>query len=467
MAQSDEQEIELYQGSKRIHPKWTKGIFSKWRIAIVLITQFVFLILPWFNYDGRQAVLLHVADRHFYFFGLVLLPSDLIFMSGILFMAAFGLFWWTTIAGRLWCGYACPQTVYTEIMMWFDRLFEGDRAARLKLEKAPWNARKIRIKLMKYTAIFLMCAWIGLSFIGWFTPIREVFKFNMTGTQWGVAIFYGFVTFLLAHIMREQVCRYMCPYARFQSAMFDKDTLIISYDTERGEPRGKKRKGEDESKKGDCIDCTLCVQACPVGIDIRDGLQYECIGCAACIDICDEVMVKQGKPKGLIRYTTEAALEKAYPESKIWTRLKRPRVVGYGLILLIIMVSWIIGIMNRQNVRVDVIKDRGVMVRYNNEGLVENSYTLRLLNASDKVQVINANVEGIEGIKLTGIANDFELNPGDPVSLPVQVSIPPEMADTSNGKSQHIYFKFSYHTKGEDGTIRTFDEKAAFIKGTR
>ncbi|MBR7003034.1 MAG: cytochrome c oxidase accessory protein CcoG [Neisseriaceae bacterium] len=467
MTKANEQEIELYQGSKRIHPKWTTGFFSKWRIAVVLITQFVFLILPWFNYDGRQAVLLHVADRHFYFFGLVLLPSDLIFMSGILFMAAFGLFWWTTIAGRLWCGYACPQTVYTEIMMWFDRLFEGDRAARLKLEKAPWDARKIRIKTMKYIAIFLMCAWIGLSFVGWFTPIREVFKFNMTGTQWGVAIFYGFITFLLAHIMREQVCRYMCPYARFQSAMFDKDTLIISYDSERGEPRGKKKKGDDASGKGDCIDCTLCVQVCPVGIDIRNGLQYECIGCAACIDACDEVMEKVKKPKGLIRYTTEAALEKVYPENKIWTRLKRPRVVGYGLILLVILAAWIVGIMNRQNVRVDVIKDRGVMVRYNEQGRVENTYTLRFLNASDKAQVVNAEISGIDGIQLTGVPQNYELNPGDPVSMPAQVSIPAELANADDGKStKHIFFKFTYKAK-DGGEERTFEEKASFVKEIR
>ncbi|MBR3482904.1 MAG: cytochrome c oxidase accessory protein CcoG, partial [Neisseriaceae bacterium] len=247
-----------------------------------------------------------------------------------------------------------------------------------------------------------------------------------------------------------------------------KDTLIISYDTERGEPRGKKRKGEDESKKGDCIDCTLCVQACPVGIDIRNGLQYECIGCAACIDVCDEVMVKQGKPKGLIRYTTEAALEKAYPESKIWTRLKRPRVVGYGLILLIILSAWIVGIFNRQNVRVDVIKDRGVMVRYNEQGRMENSYTLRFLNASDKVQVVNAVVSGMDDIQLTGLPENFELNPGDPVSLPVQVSVDPNKVDTSDGKaSQHIFFKFSYKSKDGDDPVRDFEEKAAFVKDTR
>ena len=466
------EEISLYQSSKRIHPKWTTGFFSKLRIAAVLITQFVFFILPWFNYDGRQAVLFDIADRHFYLFGLVLLPGDLIFLSGLLFLSAFGLFWWTTIAGRLWCGYACPQTVYTEIMMWFDRFFEGDRAARLKLEKAPWDARKIRIKALKYLTIFLFCTWVGLTFIGWFSPIREVFRdffnFSLSGTQWFAAIFYGFITFLMAHIMREQVCKYMCPYARFQSAMFDRDTLIISYDEERGEPRGIRKKNQDNQNLGDCVNCTLCVQVCPVGIDIRDGLQYECIGCAACIDACDEVMDKLGKPRGLVRYTTEAALEKEYPENKILSRMKRPRVMGYGVILAIVLVALIIGLFNRQTLRVDIIKDRGVMVRENTKGWTENSYTFRILNASDKTQVLNASVLDLEGAEITGIQKDLAIPPGEPLSLPVQVAIPPEEYNsndegTPKKRHQKIRFVFSYHEQGDE-EVRQFEEKAAFIR---
>lgn len=469
MNQVKEQQVELYQSSKRIHPKMAKGRFATWRIWVVIITQLVFFALPWVNYDGRQAVLLDIASRHFYIFGLVLLPRDLIFLSGLLFLSAFGLFWWTTVAGRLWCGYACPQTVYTEIMLWFDHWFEGDRPARMKLDKSPWNARKIRIKLMKYTVIFLFCAWVGLTFIGWFSPIREVFadflSFKLSNTQWFAAIFYGFMTFFFGHIMREQVCKYMCPYARFQSAMFDRDTLIISYDTERGEPRGIRKKNAENTGLGDCIDCTLCVQVCPVGIDIRDGLQYECIGCAACIDVCDEVMDKVGSPRGLVRYTTEAALEKEYPESKILSRLKRPRVMGYGVILLVVLTALIIGLFNRELVRVNIIKDRNIMVRQNNMGWTENAYTMRVLNASDKVQVVNVEVKGFERIKLTGFPEGFEVPPGETVSLPIQVSTPDDGGDgTGKAVSNKIEFDVSYRGKEDAAdTIRNFKESAIFI----
>lgn len=472
MTQVKEQEVSLYASTKRIHPKMAKGRYATLRIWAVIATQFVFFILPWFNYDGRQAVLLDIANRHFYIFNLVLLPSDLIFLSGLLFLAAFGLFWWTTIAGRLWCGYACPQTVYTEIMLWFDHFFEGDRNKRLKLEKSPWNFYKIRVKALKYLTIFIFCAWVGLSFVGWFSPIRSVFidlfHFNLSVAQWFSAVFYGACTFFLAHLMREQVCKYMCPYARFQSAMFDRDTLIISYDLERGEPRGivRKRKAaqvqEEQEKKGDCVDCSLCVQVCPVGIDIREGLQYECIGCAACIDACNEVMDKVKKPRGLIRYTTEAAMEKEYPESKILSRLKRPRVMGYGVIMLVVVVALIVGLIGRELVRVDIIKDRGVLARQNNQGWTENAYTLRIMNASDHIQVLNAKVSGFDKILLTGLPENFEIKPGEVVSLPVQVSTPDE--GETDSLSHKIGFDFIYHgkDKGAENT-RQFHEEAVFI----
>mgnify|MGYP001743239921 FL=1 len=290
--------IQIHPEGERIHPKKAEGRFAKLRIAAVLATQFVFYVIPWFNWSGRQAVLFNIPDRHFFIFGLSLGMGDLIYLALLLMICAFGLFWWTTIAGRLWCGYSCPQTVYTEIMLWIDNLVEGDRNKRLKLEKSPWNFTKIRIKATKYLLIFLVCAWTGITFAGWFVPIRQFVPDLFTGAAGGgamfAAAFYGFMTFFFAHIMREKVCLHMCPYARFQSAMFDKDTLIISYDAERGEPRGARKKtaNKEDSGLGDCINCTMCVQVCPVGIDIRDGLQYQCIGCAACIDACDEIMDK-------------------------------------------------------------------------------------------------------------------------------------------------------------------------------
>lgn len=473
MAQQPVQEevVQLYQSAKRIHPKMAKGVFAKWRIFAVLATQFVFFVLPWINYDGRQAVLFDIAERHFYIFGLVLLPSDLIFLSGLLFLCAFGLFWWTTIAGRLWCGYACPQTVYTEIMLWFDHWLEGDRNKRMKLDKSPWNAQKIRIKAIKFTLIFLFCAWVGFTFVGWFTPIRasaaDLLRLEWSSTQWLSAAFYGFMTFFMAHVMREQVCLHMCPYARFQSAMFDKDTLIVSYDTERGEPRGARRKGKSSEHLGDCVNCTLCVQVCPTGIDIRDGLQYECIGCAACIDVCDEVMDKVGLPRGLIRYTTEAALKKEYPESKILSRMKRPRVTGYGVIMLVVLIALITGLFTRELVRVDIIKDRGVLARQNNKGWTENAYTLRIMNASDKNQLLSAGVSGFKEIALTGLPENFVIEPGATVSIPVQVSTPGSDEDfNSSGRmiSKDIEFAFTYRpADGSPDDARTFTESAVFL----
>ncbi len=458
-----EQMIELYQSSKRIHPKLAKGRFNNWRIWAVIITQIVFFIVPWFNWSDRQAVLFDIPARHFYVFGLTLLPSDLIYLTGLLLISAFGLFWWTTIAGRLWCGYACPQTVYTEIMLWVDHFFEGDRNKRLKLEKSPWNAHKIRVKGLKYLVIALFCFWTGFTFVGWFSPIRELFQslihFSLSGTQWFALCFYGFMTFLFAHIMREQVCKYMCPYARFQSAMFDKDTLIISYDQGRGEPRGVRKKGTEQTDLGDCINCTLCVQVCPVGIDIRDGLQYECIGCAACIDACDEVMDKINQPRGLIRYTTEAALNKEYPESQISRQFARPRVLGYGAVLGIAVIALITSLFLRDTLRVDIIKDRGVMVRENKQGWLENAYNLRILNASTDPIQVRAKVTGFDEIRLTGLPETITIPAGATQTVPVQVSTIPEYADKG---SHPIQFEFVYNHAGENEQ-KTLTEKAIFI----
>ena len=414
-----EQPIQVYQGAKRIHPKLAKGRFANIRIIMILATQLFFYGVPWINWDGRQAVWFDVLGRHFYIFSLVFEPADLLYLTGLLIVSAFGLFWWTTVAGRLWCGYSCPQTVYTEIMLWIDHFVEGDRNKRLKLDKEPWNFRKIRIKALKYILIFIVAAWTGITFAGWFTPIREFVPAIFNGTAGhialGTAAFYGFVTWLFGHIMREQVCLHMCPYARFQSAMFDHDTLVISYDEERGEPRGARKKTAErgEGGIGDCINCTMCVQVCPVGIDIRDGLQYQCIGCAACI-------------------------------------------------LLAAVIGLAVGIATRQTMQIDVIKDRGVMVRENTQGLLENSYNLSISNASDKTQIVTAEVSGLEDIHITGMPPKGIVVPaGQLVSAPVQVNVPPEYAEKG---SHPIVFTFRYRYEGQPETeVREIKEKSIFI----
>ena len=461
-----EQPIQVYQGAKRIHPKLAKGRFANIRIIMILATQLFFYGVPWINWDGRQAVWFDVLGRHFYIFSLVFEPADLLYLTGLLIVSAFGLFWWTTVAGRLWCGYSCPQTVYTEIMLWIDHFVEGDRNKRLKLDKESWGLRKIRIKLTKYLLIFAVCAWTGISFVGWFTPIREFVPavFTMTADSGALfaAAFYSFVTWLFAHQMREQVCKYMCPYARFQSAMFDPDTLVISYDTERGEPRGARKKnvGRDETDLGDCINCTMCVQVCPVGIDIRDGLQYECIGCAACIDACDEIMDKMGYPRGLIRYTTENVLEHKYTDKDIKKKLLRPRVVGYGAVLFVAIVAFIIGVATRATLRVDVIKDRGVMVRENSKGWLENAYNLRIINNSEQEQTVTASVSGFDDIELSGLPKEgIKVGGRQTITVPVQVSTIPEYADKG---SHPIKFTFTYRQDG-DTEGRVINEKSNFI----
>ena len=294
----------LYRKEPKIYARQVKGRFARLRVIAVWVLLGLYYLLPWLTINGRQAVLFDLPARKFYIFGLTFWPQDFVYLALLMITAGLSLFFFTALAGRLWCGFACPQTVWTETFMWIENWVEGDRAKRMKLDKAPWSAGKIIRKSLKQALWILFAAWTGFTFVGFFSPIRElgVSIANLSLGPWETfwIIFYSFATYGNAGFLREQVCKYMCPYARFQSAMFDKDTLIISYDEKRGEPRGGRRKMDDPSEKGlgDCINCTLCVQVCPTGIDIRNGLQYECIACAACIDVCDQVMDKMEYPRG-------------------------------------------------------------------------------------------------------------------------------------------------------------------------
>src|SRR5690349_21406300 len=332
---SESAEQALYEIRKKIYPRAVSGKFATSRWLIVLITQLVFYGSPWLSWNGRQAVLFDLAVRKFYIFGLVFWPQDIVYLTVLLVICAYGLFLFTAVAGRLWCGYACPQTVYTEIFMWIERRFEGDRSARLRLDAAPWSWNKAWRRGGKHAVWLALALWTGFTFVAYFTPahtlVRSVATLGLGPWETFWILFYGFATYGNAGWMREQVCKYMCPYARFQSAMFDKDTLVIAYDGARGEPRGKK------GATGDCVDCGICVQVCPTGIDIRNGLQYECIGCAACIDGCDQVMDRMGYPRGLIRYTTENALAKGLDAQAMWRRVFRLRTLVYGAALLVIV----------------------------------------------------------------------------------------------------------------------------------
>jgi cytochrome c oxidase accessory protein FixG len=434
----------LYAKRKEIYPRARigdrLGTFQRWRWAAVWLTQLVFYGLPWLEWNGRQAVLFDLAVRKFYIFGLVLWPQDVIYLSALLIIAALSLFLFTAIGGRLWCGYACPQTVYTEIFMWIERRLEGDRSKRMALDKAPWSATKVLRKGGKHAAWIAVALWTGYTFVGFFTPIRELgaemLALSMGGWSLFWVLFYGFATYGNAGWMREQVCKYMCPYARFQSAMFDKDTLIVTYDSGRGEPRApmqKKSKGLDrrvERKNqglGDCIDCELCVQVCPTGIDIRNGLQYECIGCAACVDACDYVMDKAGLPRGLVRYTTTNAMAQALTPRQTMRRVARPRVLVYAAILLSIIVALTVAVAVRVPLKVDVIRDRAALAREVSDDkgrvVVENVYRLNVMNTTETRQRYTLQASGLPGLAI-GSDTTFELEPASTRSVPLRLQAP-------------------------------------------
>ena len=366
--------VSLYAASKKIYPRSVEGIFAYWRWIFVVLTQLIFYGLPWVEWGTRQAVLFDLASRSFYIFGLVLYPQDFIYLTGLLVISALALFLFTAVAGRLWCGYACPQTVYSEIFLWIERKIEGDRSARMRLDDANFSLEKLVEKWYKHLIWIFFSIWTGFTFVGYFTPIRElVMEFFLTQmSSWELfwVFFYAFATYGNAGFMREQICKYMCPYARFQSAMFDNDTLIVTYDAERGEPRGPRAKSADPTalNLGACVDCTLCVQVCPTGIDIRDGLQYECIGCGACADVCDTVMDKLGYAKGLVRYSTQNAMDNKWTPQQMWQRLMRPRIQIYTMILVAVTLALLVSIGLRTPFKVDVVRDRSTLSRITEYG---------------------------------------------------------------------------------------------------
>ena len=436
VSSDDEIEVSLYAAQEKIYPRSVAGFFSAWRWVTVWITQLVFYGLPWLQWNDRQAVLFDLEARRFYIFGLVLHPQDFIYLTGLLVISALALFLFTAIAGRLWCGYACPQTVYTEIFLWIEKKVEGDRSARIRLDHASFSLAKLFKRLTKHGAWMAVALWTGFTFVGYFTPIRELAALTVAvalgpwQTFW--VLFYGFATYGNAGFMREQVCKYMCPYARFQSAMFDKDTLIVTYDEERGEPRGPRSKKADPAAigLGACVDCSLCVQVCPTGIDIRNGLQYECIGCGACIDVCNDVMDKVGYPRGLVKYATQNGLANHWSKTEMVRRAMRPRVLIYSGILLAITLAVFVSLWLRTPLKVDVIRDRGALARMVEQGRIENVFRLQIMNVTETPQRYSVAVRGLDGIAIAS-EHEFDVLPAEVRSAVVRVQIPPGVAPGS------------------------------------
>jgi len=460
-ATDDEVEVSLYAARQKIYPRSVSGLFSHWRWVTVWLTQIVFYGLPWLEWNARQGILFDLEARRFYLFGLILYPQDFIYLTGLLVISALALFLFTAVAGRLWCGYACPQTVYTEIFLWIEKQVEGDRSARMRLDQSPLSAAKAGKKWLKHALWIAFALWTGFTFVGYFTPIRElgaaVLAWDLGPWQSFWVFFYGFATYGNAGWMREQVCKYMCPYARFQSAMFDKDTMIVTYDEARGEPRGSRKKSADPASLGlgACVDCTLCVQVCPTGIDIRKGLQYECIGCGACADVCDDVMDKMGYPRGLVKYSTQNGMTQGWSRAQMIRRALRPRVLVYSGILLAICVAVGVSLFLRTPLRVDVIRDRGALARLVEQGRIENVYRLQFMNATEQPQTYRLTVDGLPGIILASEAS-VDVLPTEVRSVAVRVQIPPGAAASG---SHPIHFGIQ---AASDPAIRV-DEKSVFL----
>jgi len=444
--------IEFYSNKLAIHPRTVSGRFNSLRWLVVCLTQIIFYGGCWLSWEGRQALRFDIVHEKLYLFGLVLWPQDALLLALVLILSATGLFLVTAVAGRLFCGFACPQTVYTSIFMWVEARVEGDHVARHKLAQRPLDGDKLLRRATKHGLWLAIALWTGITFVGYFTPIRELLprlaSFALGPWEGFWLGFYALFTYVQAGFTREMVCQHMCPYARFQGVMFDPETRNVSYDRERGEPRGAK----GQTGNGDCVDCGICVQVCPTGIDIRNGLQYQCINCGLCIDACDTVMDKVGSPRGLIRFASERELARGTASSRYW---KRPRLAVYGAVLglFTLLGAWTLA--QRSPLLVDVLRDRGALVRETAEGNFENAYTLKLMNRAEQPREFEVAVEGLPGIALQG-ANRFQTEPGSttPVHVTVAVAGPVEATGI-----QPIRF----HIRARDDAAVQRLEKSTFV----
>ncbi len=423
-----EEDIQFFAKQKTIYPRRVWGKFRKLKWMAMVLLLGIYYGAPWLRWDRgdlapNQAILIDLDHTRAYFFGIEIWPQEVYYLTGILILAAVGLFFVTSLFGRVWCGYACPQTVWTDLFVWIERIVQGDRNARKKLDESPWSFEKIRKKGLTHLLWLIVGLFTGGAWVFYFndapTLLDQIMHGNVPWNVGGWILGLTFSTYLMAGFAREQVCTYMCPYARFQSAMFDKDTLIIAYDTERGEPRGKWKKKEaylgkaagkatyqaashdllaeaksdaaSQGAGGHCIDCDSCVVVCPMGIDIREGLQMECIACGLCIDACDTVMEKIGLPKGLIRYDTE---------SKTPHRIFRPRTFWYGGIIALVGCFMLYTLLTRSPLELNVIHDRNPLFVKLSDGSVRNGYNITIINKNHVDKNYALQVKGMENAAL-------------------------------------------------------------------
>jgi len=455
---STQSDVDRYNPSNRIYVRAVYGLYQKLRRYTGWGLIILFLALPMMRWDGDQAVLFDIAKQQYHIFNMTLFPQDLTLLAWIFIIAAFALFFITTYLGRVWCGYTCPQTVWTFIFIWFEERFEGTANKRKRLDQMPWSFNKLWRKAAKHLGWVIVSLLTGLAFSSYFVPINELYAdfltFNAGFATTVSVLFFAVITYVNAGWMRSIVCTHMCPYARFQSTMFDKDTYIVGYDTTRGEQRGPRRRKADpkELGLGDCVDCDLCVQVCPTGIDIRDGLQYECINCGACIDACDETMDKMGYEKGLIAYTSEQKLAgKA-------THTMRPKIIGYGLMLLIMIGMFITNIINLSSAEMEVVRDRTALYRENSEGLIENTYTLKILNKTVTTQTYQLSFTGLEDALLIG-PEKIVIKSGEILTQPISIAV-----DTYDIKEKKVMITIKLTSTS--GDVEEIQQESPFFTGS-
>lgn len=455
----------LYASDAKIYTRKITGFYQKLRRYTGLPLILGFLLMPWLVIDGRPAMLFDLPERQFHVLWLTFWPQDGVLLAGLLIIAAFSLFTVTVLVGRVWCGFTCPQTVWTHMFIWAEHLCEGDRNKRIKLDKQAWNLEKFWRKGSKQILWVTIAVITALTFVGYFVPIRELLtdlvpnRDAVTGfVTWDIhpvaafwVLFFTLATYINAGFMREQVCKYMCPYARFQSVMYDKDTLTVTYDAARGETRGPRKPKEDyrAAGKGDCIDCSWCVQVCPVDIDIRDGMQYECIDCGLCVDACNSVMDKMGYERGLIRFTTQDSLETGQ------THVFRWRFIGYTLALAAMIAAFMYTVGTRVPVSVDVIRDRGARLYRVSGNQVQNVYTVKINNMDRQSHTYNITVEGEHDYRVRSY-RPMLLEEGEVFTMPLRISVP--RAQLTESKNE-IYITVQAR---DDETIFA-RQKASFI----
>ena len=442
MTSPDTEPHSLYAAREPVFPKRVKGSFRTLKWWLLALMLGAYYLAPWIRWDRGpalpdQAILMDLANRRFFFFMIEIWPHEFYFVAGLLIMAGLGLFLFTSAAGRVWCGYACPQTVWTDLMILVERWVEGDRNARLRLHRQGWNGEKVRKRAVKWTLWLLIGLATGGAWVFYFTDAPTLARDLLTGDAHPIAYttmaILTLTTFAFGGFFREQVCIYACPWPRIQAAMMDEDTLTIAYREWRGEPRGKLQKGEVAERQGDCIDCMACVNVCPMGIDIRNGQQMACITCGLCIDACNEVMDKVGYPRGLIRYATQNGMDQGWSRAQMLRRALRPRVLVYTAILGAITLAVLGSLFLRTPLKVDVIRDRGALARMVEQGRIENVYRLQIMNATESTQRYRVTVKGLQGIALAPQPDVVvEVQPTEVRAVGVSVQIPPGAAATGS-----------------------------------